>query len=154
MLFRSFIRGGSSTENPAVFECAFIGSNSIIEGNTFVGIGSFVLGGIRSGEGLLPFTMKLNYGSENDDIGGVLNGMGHVILTHFVNWTFQALPDNQRETVIHLVEGGARMGMAAIKYEIGRRTRGEPFDPASPWARFASLPNYKDSQLQDRKSVV
>ena len=141
---------GSGVESKAVLmEGAFIGSNAIIEAGSFVGLGSFVLGQLGPNEGLLPFTVSTQPGPETDVIGAVLTRSSNLVITHFISWTYQALPKEggNPANVVHLVRGGIKQSISAILYELDRRQKGLPWGPNEDFAKYKSLPLYSQEQL-------
>ncbi|MFH0911809.1 MAG: hypothetical protein V1918_09940 [Planctomycetota bacterium] len=140
----ALIRG--SEERPVVIECAFIGSNAILEPGSYVGFGSFVLGTLGPEAGLLPFTLATGEAGLHQ-IGGVLSSLSSTVITHFVNWTFQALGPDAAPAVAELVRQSIGAGIRAIEGETRRRAAGAPFGPASPPGPYKSLPDYTDAQL-------
>ena len=57
----SIIRG--SEDEPVEKECGFVGSNAVIEANTYLGFGCFVQGTVGPDDGLLPFTIATGAGA-------------------------------------------------------------------------------------------
>ena len=143
------IQGKGTGKDAVTVEGAFIGSNAIVEQGCFIGLGSFVLGRLGSGEGLLPFTVSHKQGPDADMIGAVLTRFSNILVTHIVNWTYQALPKEQAGDIVHLITGGIRQGIDAIKSELDRRQKELPRDETGPFAKYKSLPNYTDQQLKD-----
>jgi UDP-3-O-[3-hydroxymyristoyl] glucosamine N-acyltransferase len=136
-----------TAEEPLVLECSFIGSNATIEPGCFVGYGCFLLGRLPAGEGVPPLTM----GSgplESHVIGGALGSVPSTVITHFINWTFQALGPTAAPAVAAMTTSAIGDGLAAVEAEIARRGGGPPPDPDSPGARYASLARYSDRQLE------
>jgi hypothetical protein len=147
-----------SAAKPVEMECAFIGSNTIIEPGVFVGFGCFVLGTIGEDEGLLPFTISTGGGINRQKIGEVLTDLPSTILTHFVNWTFQAvgpkgLDGKGGEAVAIMVIQAIQEGVAAIESEQARRAANVPFDAKGPFARYRNLPHYSEEQLKSGLGV-
>ncbi len=141
----ALLRG--STEAPIVLECSFIGSNAIIEAGCFVGYGCFVLGRLPGGEGLPPFTSCSGL-TQTHAIGAVLAALPSTIITHFINWTFQALGPAAAPAVAAMTLSAIREGHAAVTLELERREAGRPFDPEAPGGRYTSLQRYSDAQLR------
>jgi hypothetical protein len=142
------VRG--SSEMPVEMECCFIGSNAIVEAGTFVGFGCFVLGTLGLGEGLLPFTVSTGGGAEKHKIGAVLGSLASTVITHFVNWTYQAVGQAGAEAVAQLVPRAIGRGIEAIEWELARRSGaagGEEGGDAARFARYRSLPAYSEAQL-------
>ena len=140
------IRG--TAEDPVVMECAFIGSNSFLEGGCYVGFGCFVLGTLGPDDGLLPFTMTSKAGPRHHQIGGVLADMANMIFTHFVDWAFQALGPDSGPGLAEMTRQSAELGARAVEWELERREAERPFDEESPFVRFKSLPAYSEGQLK------
>ena len=148
----SLIRG--TEEEPVELECSFIGSNAIIEPGTFVGFGCFVLGRLGPRAGLLPFTVSTGGGAKRHQIGAVISAMASTAITHFVNWTFQAvgpegLDGDGGRAVAEMMRQAIAEASAAIEWEVKRRASSGDFDSDSnPFHRYRSLPEYSDSQLE------
>lgn len=129
---------------PVMLECSFIGSNSIIEAGSYVGFGCFVLGELGSNEGLLPLTVSTGGGPGKHQIGGVLGSLASTVITHFVNWTYQAAGPEMADAVGGLVSQSIRRGIAAIEEELKhRRQTGKPCGHAL----YKSLADYTNEQL-------
>ncbi len=133
-----------TAERPVVLECSFIGSNSIVEPGCFVSYGCFLLGRLPAGEGLPPLTVSAGP-PETHAIGGVLGSMPSTVITHFINWTFQALGPDAAPAAAAMTVSAIRDGAAAVSAEIERRKQGLPFESAG---RYASLERYSDGQLE------
>jgi hypothetical protein len=138
----SIIRGTAA--NPVTMECSFIGSNAIIEPGTFIGLGSFILGTIGPDEGILPFTISTGASPLNHNIGGSLVNMASTVITHFINWTYNAVGAAGGKAVAQMCRQGVLQGMAAIQSEQARRS-GQPAD--ARFAQHKSLPKYTEEQL-------
>ncbi len=134
---------------PIVLEASFIGSNCILEAGALVGFGSFVLGRLGGDEGVPPFTISTRSGPARDQIGAVLDQFPHLILTHFIGWTYQASGPARVGRVARLITAMVEEGRHAVAGELARRHSGLPWDPRSPHARFKSLPLYTDDQLRE-----
>ena len=143
------IRGKGIKENAVVLEGAFIGSNAIVESGCFIGFGSFVQGRLGPHEGLLPFTVSTQPGAENDQLGAVLSKFANIVITHFINWTYQSLPKEQAGNIVHLVNSQLVQAIKAIEFEIDLRRQRLPWEANQPWAKYKSLPFYNDQQLQE-----
>ena len=143
------IQGRGVGENAVVMEAAFIGSNAIVKAGSYIGFGSFVLDKLNSDEGLLPFTVSRQAGPATDEIGGVLTRFANIVITHIINWTFQAMPAGENSNIVQLINGGIRRGMAAIEAELARRQDNQPWNDTSDFARYKSLPHYTDQQLRE-----
>jgi len=139
------IRG--TADAPVEMECAFIGSNAVIGPGCMIGFGSFVLGELGRGTGLPPFTVSTG-GAATSRIGGVLTEMPGLIITHFINWTFQALGPDAAPAIAVMTNQVIDAGIAGIEKELGRRAQGRQlaYDPRFPWSRGLSA--LSDSQLQ------
>jgi carbonic anhydrase/acetyltransferase-like protein (isoleucine patch superfamily) len=140
------VRG--SAERPVTMQCAFIGSNALVEEGCHVGFGSFVLGTLGPGEGLLPFTVSLGGGPKYQQIGAVLMNMANVIMTHFINWTYQAVGPRGASAVALMVRRGIEEGLRAVEWEIERRGRKAAEDPNPRFSRYRNLTLYTDDQLR------
>ena len=136
---------GTAAE-PVELQGAFIGSNAIIEADTFVGFGSFVLGRLGPHAGLLPFTVSHGEAATHQ-IGGVLTAMANLVMTHFINWNFQLMGPDRGDAIAALVPSCIASGIAAIDQERQRRAAQQPFDGQGPCGRYRSLPYYSDAQL-------
>jgi len=143
------IRGKGTGKDAVVIEGAFIGSNTIVQAGTFVGFGSFVLNELRAGQGLLPFTVSYRPGPETDDIGAVLTRFSNIVMTHFIEWTYQAMAPAEAGNIVHLVNGAIAQGSDAIRCELDRRKNQQPPDESGPYAKYKSLPLYTDEQLHE-----
>ena len=66
------LRVSGNPDRKVIVECSFIGSNVLLEAGAYIGFGCFVLGRLRTDEGLLPFTVSTDSGPEKDQIGGAL----------------------------------------------------------------------------------
>jgi len=141
------IRGRDTAENAVILEGCFIGSNTIIESNTYVGFGSFILGHLGPDEGLLPFTVSTHPGPQADDIGGVLIRFPNMVITHFIGWTWQALPPEHADLIVHLITHQIMRGIKLIRNELDRRKQGLPWDGQQGHTLFKSLPIYSEQQL-------
>ncbi len=138
------IRGSES--QPVEMECCFIGSNTILECNSYIGFGCFVLGTLGPDAGLLPFTLAAGGGPERHQIGGVLGSLANVIITHFLEWTYHCCGAELAPAVGKMVESQIQRGIAAIEWELNRRT-GETNGLGDEYARYCSLAAYCQQQL-------
>jgi UDP-3-O-[3-hydroxymyristoyl] glucosamine N-acyltransferase len=138
----SLIRG--SAGNPVTMECAFIGSNAIIEPGTFIGLGSFILGTIGPDEGILPFTISTGANTLSHQIGGSLINVASTVITHFIGWTYNAAGPAGAKAVAQMCRQGILQGLAAIQSEQARRA-GAPAEER--FAQYKSLPKYTEDQL-------
>jgi len=136
-----------TAEKPIVLECCFIGSNAIVEPGCFVGYGCFLLGRLPAGEGVPPLTLGSGP-PESHVIGGALGSVPSTVITHFINWTFQALGPAAAPAVAAMTASAIRDGIAAVEAEIERRGKDLPPDATGPGARYASLARYSDRQLE------
>ena len=143
------IHGKMTKPGAVVMEGVFIGSNAIIEEGCFIGLGAFVLGKLGPNEGLLPFSLSTQQGSETDEIGVVLSRFPDIAITHYINWTYQSLPKESACDVIHLIKGGIEQGIRAIRSELDRRQKSLPWLEDMWYSRYKSLSSYKDEQLED-----
>ena len=134
-------------QHPVRMECAFIGSNAILEGDAYVGFGSFVLGRLTSAEGLPPFTVSTSAGPERDQIGMVVHQFANMVITHFVNWAYQALGPDRAEEVGLLVPTMLAEGRAAVAWAQEQRRTGAGWEAGAPYAKYGSLALYSDAQL-------
>ncbi len=138
------IRGSES--KPVEMECCFIGSNTILECNSYIGFGCFVLGTLGPDAGLLPFTLAAGDGPERHQLGGVLSSLANVIITHFLEWTYHCCGAELAPAVGKMVESQIQRGIAAIEWELNRRA-GETNDIGDEYARYRSLAAYCQQQL-------
>ena len=116
----SLIRG--TKEQPVEMSCCFIGSNAILEPNTCVGFGSFVLGTLGPNVGVLPFTLSTGPEARQQQIGGVLAAMPSTIITHFIGWTYQAVGPDGAPAVAQMIPQAIQEGIRAIEWELDRRS--------------------------------
>ncbi|MHC4915819.1 MAG: hypothetical protein ACYTGB_10040 [Planctomycetota bacterium] len=133
-----------TAERPVVLECSFIGSNAMVEPGCFVSYGCFLLGRLPAGEGLPPLTVSGGPPATHA-VGGVLGSMPSTVITHFINWTFQALGPDAAPAAAAMTVSAIRDGAAAVRAEIERREKGLAFDRSCP---YASLERYSDGQLR------
>ena len=134
-------------QHPVRMECAFIGSNAILEGGAYVGFGSFVLGRLTSEEGLLPFTVSTAAGPDRDQIGMVVHQFANIVITHFVNWSYQALGPEQADDVGLLVPTMLAEGRDAVIWAMAQREVGAGWDDGAPYGKYRSLSLYSNAQL-------
>ena len=134
-------------ENPVRMECAFIGSNAILEGGAYVGFGGFVLGRLTGDEGLPPFTVSTASGPDRDQIGMVVHQFANMVITHFVNWAYQALGPEQADDVGLLVPTMLAEGRDAVTWAMAQRQAGAEWDDGAFYAKYRSLSLYSDAQL-------
>lgn len=141
----SLIRG--TNEQPVEMAGCFIGSNAIIERNTYVGFGGFVLGTLGPDAGLLPFTMSAG-GPATHEIGAVLTRLASTVITHIIGWTYQAVGPRGARAVAAAVRHAIREGIEVIECELARRRADSA--PAVPvaYARYRSLRDYSEDQLR------
>jgi len=143
------IRGIGTGKDAVTIEGAFIGSNAVVEPACFIGLGAFVLGRLGPNEGLLPFTVSHQQDTQTHEIGACLTRFANILVTHIISWTYQALPKEQAGNIVHLIKGGIREGINAIKSELNRRRKNLPWDETGLYAKYKSLPHYSEQQLQD-----
>ena len=134
-------------ERPVRMECAFIGSNAVLEGGAYVGFGCFVLGRVTSEEGLLPFTVSTAAGPGRDQIGMVVHQFANMVITHFVSWAYQALGPEQADDVGLLVPTMLAEGRDAVAWAVAQREAGTGWDEGAPYGKYRSLPLYSEAQL-------
>ncbi len=140
----SLIRG--TAERPVTMQGCFIGSNAILEPGCYLGFGCFILGTLGPDAGLPPFTLSTGGGPEHHQIGGVLVQMPSTIITHFINWTFQAVGPEGGAAVAEVARQSVEEGLRAVEWEVARRAGGTPDGP-DYGARYRSLSAYTDAQL-------
>ncbi|MBN1910287.1 MAG: hypothetical protein JW818_11150 [Pirellulales bacterium] len=141
-----------TAESPVRMECCFIGSNSVIEAGACVGFGCFVTGRLEQGAYLLPLTLCTGTGPTGHRLGGVLGSLSSTILTHFINWAFQAVGPEMGPAVAELVRQLIARAIATVEAELARRVAlasrqcrtGETPVPPSD----APLDGYTDAQLR------
>ena len=114
-----------------------------------MGFGSFVLGKLGGDEGLPPFTISSGAGPGRDIIGGVLTRFASIVITHFIEWTFQANGPQKVELTAMLITSMIEEGRKSVRWAIEQRKRGNKFDRAVPYARFKSFCEYTDTQLYE-----
>ncbi|MAE67316.1 MAG: hypothetical protein CMJ18_23895 [Phycisphaeraceae bacterium] len=146
----SVIRG--TADRPVTMQSAFIGSNAIIEPNTYVGFGCFVLGTLGPDAGLPPFTVSTGGGPQTHLVGQALGQFASVVITHFVNWLFQAVGPEGGPAVAALMRDVIEEGAEALEFEQRRRERDKP-DNGERFARYRSLPDYSDAQIASGLAV-
>ena len=142
------IRG--TPEEPVRMQCAFIGSNSIIEPGAFIGFGAFTLGRLGPGQTLLPFSISTDEDERRHHIGGVLSALPGIILTHYLPWTFNAAGAEVGAAVAEMVRQAIAEGLAAVQWEMARRA-GKSSAPA--FEQYRSLAAYSAEQLQAGQTV-
>ncbi len=146
----AIIRGTDSS--PVEMECCFIGSNAVIERGAYLGFGCFVLGEIGPDEGLAPFTVSTGGGAHRHQIGGVLGSLAGTIITHFVNWTFQATGPQLAPAVAEMVRQSIARGLSAVKWEFARR-EGKNQPGGERFECFRSLKDYSREQLASGEKI-
>lgn len=149
----ALIRGAKDA--PVEMQCCFIGANAILEQNTYVGFGCFVLGQAGPNAGLPPFTVCADNDARRHQIGAVLISHPSTIITHFINWTYQAVGPKSAPAVAQMTVQAIREGIAAVRWEISRRAgerTGNECQAAggsgAEFAKYRSLPAYSDEQLR------
>jgi hypothetical protein len=140
----SLIRG--TADRPVTMQGCFIGSNAVIEAGTYVGFGCFILGTLGPAAGLLPFTLSTGGGPERHQLGGVLTQMPSTVITHFINWTFQAVGPEGAAGVAEVARQSIEEGARAVGWELARRGGNAPVG-RDYGARYRSLADYADDQL-------
>ncbi len=140
----SLIRGTAA--RPVEMQGCFVGSNAIIEPGCYLAFGCFILGTLGPDAGLPPFTLSTGGGPAQHQIGGVLIQMPSTIITHFINWTFQAVGPEGGAAVAEVARQSVEEGLRAVEWEMARRAGGEPDGPDYA-ARYRSLAGYTDAQL-------
>ena len=141
----SVIRG--TADHPVEMECCFIGSNAILEPNTYVGFGCFVLGLLGPDAGLPPFTVSTGGGPAAHQIGAALVNLASTIITHFINWTFQAVGPAGAAAVAEMTRQSVLRGLAAVEWELARRAGKNP-QGGEGLAVYRSLKDYSVEQLE------
>ena len=81
-------------------------------------------------------------------IGAVLSSMPSTIITHFIEWAFQALGPQGGPAVARMTVQSIEEGIRAIEWELQNRENGNKPDPDSPYARYKSLAEYSENQLK------
>lgn len=135
-------------EAPIRMEGCFIGSNAQIGPGVRLGFGSFALGQIGPNVELPPFTLAFGGDPTTYRIGQVLTRLPDLVVTHFLNWTYQAAEQAEVVAVARLVESSIERGLAAIHAEQARRssTSKRVSSQIVPGYLFDLTP-YSDSQL-------
>jgi carbonic anhydrase/acetyltransferase-like protein (isoleucine patch superfamily) len=128
--------------------CSFVGSNAIIEAGAYIGFGCFVLGRLSGAEGLPPFTLSTEAGPEKDQIGAVASNFPHIIISHFIQWTYQSNGIDQADSVARMVPCMLSEGRNAVHAEIERRTAGKRAHDNKSFGRYKSLKLYTLEQLK------
>ncbi len=136
-----------TAEKPVRMECAFVGSNAVLEAGALVGFGCFVLDRLTGAEGLPPLTISTSPGPERDEIGMVVHKFANVVITHFISWAYQALPQEQAHHVGLLLPSYLGEGREAVRWALAQRADGT-FDQSSPYAKYRSLALYSEEQLK------
>jgi len=105
--------------------------------------------------GLLPLTLSPGGDPSRHQLGGVLTSLPSTIITHFLNWAFQAVGPDGAAAVAELVVQHARVALEAIEGELARREVERSTPTGSGHARFSetpldyrSLPRYSIRQLE------
>ena len=141
----SLIRG--TAEQPVEMACCFIGSNAVLEPDTRVGFGSFVLGRLGPHAGIPPFTLSTGPESRRHEIGAVLTAMPSTVMSHFIDWTFHALGPESAPWVARMVTAAIAEGIAAVRRELARRS-GDDRPAGTPPELYRSLREYEDAHLR------
>jgi carbonic anhydrase/acetyltransferase-like protein (isoleucine patch superfamily) len=136
-----------SSEEPVTLECCFIGSNAVIEPGSHLSYGCFVLGRPGPGAGLLPLTLTTGEPATHR-IGGVLDAVPSTVITHFINWTFQACGPQCAPAVAVMTAQAIQTGVSALEVELARRERGGEFEEEEALGHYRSLPAYSEGQLR------
>ena len=85
-------------------------------------------------------------GLSQHQIGGVLGSLPGMIITHFINWTFQAVGDEGAPAVAELVRQAIQRGSDAVEWELSRREgRTDPIE--NDYACYRCLSEYSEKQL-------
>jgi len=142
----SLVRG--TAEAPVTMQGCFVGSNAVIEPNTHIGFGCFVQDRLGPDAGLLPFTLSTGPDERNQRIGGVLVALPSVVVTHFINWTYQAAGPEAAPAVALSIRRAIEEGVRAVRWELSRRSGSHPDVPEPP-ACYRSLARYSDRALED-----
>ena len=140
------IRGTKAA--PVRLECSFIGSNAILEPGCYVGYGCFVLGTLGPDEGLPPLTVSTGGGPPKHQIGGVLGALSSTVITHFINWTFQAVGPDLAPAVAEMTRQAIARGIDAVEWQLARRQGDDDAAKAESFAPYRSLGDYSEAQLR------
>ena len=140
----SYIVG--TEEAPVEMECCFIGSNAFIKEGCYIGLGCFILGELGPGAGVLPFTVSTGGAATTHQIGGVLGALASTIITHFINWTFQAVGPAGAPALAEMVRQRVAHGIDAINWELARRAGSDGV--GEQFARYRTMAEYSEAQLK------
>jgi len=140
----ALIRG--TAQEPVEMECCFVGSNTIIEAGTRLGFGCFVLGTVGPHVDLPPFTICTGGEPQRHQIGAVLSSLSSTIITHFINWTFQAVGPQHAAAVAEMTRQAIARGIDSLESEQARRADGNLATDRST-NDDASLSEYSEAQL-------
>ncbi len=135
------------TNKKVTIEGPFIGSNTILEAGAHVGFGCFVLGRVQENEGLLPFTVSTAAGPVRDQIGSVTSQLASLVVTHLIEWAYQANGPEKADAVGQLIISKLKEGRDAILWGMEQR-KANKWDENSPFAKFKSMKLYTDAQLE------
>ena len=145
-------RCDGTTESPIRMEGCFVGSNAHIRSGVRLGFGTFVLGKIGPDVQLPPFTLAFGGEPTTYRIGQVLTRLPEVVISHFINWTYQASQSDQLEAIVHLVESSIKRGLASVCFEQDRRT-GLATIQQQEASTFFDLTPYTDAQLDQGREI-
>jgi hypothetical protein len=145
----SVIRGEQG--RPVRMQCAFVGSNAIIEPDTYLGFGCFLLGTVGPNWGLLPFTVSTDGQVAHHNVGAALSLMASTVMTHFIPWVYSAVGDAGAPAVAEMIKAACCQGLSAVEWELARRA-GKMCAGGAAFAKYRCLPFYSEQQLAAAKT--
>ncbi len=145
----SVIRGQPG--RPVRMQCTFVGSNAIIEPDTYLGFGCFLLGTVGPNWGLLPFTVSTDGQVAHHSVGAALSLMASTVMTHFIPWVYSAAGDAGAPAVAEMIKAACRQGLSAVEWETARRA-GKTCAGGAAFAKYRCLSLYSDQQLAAAKT--
>ncbi|HUS46960.1 MAG TPA: hypothetical protein VM098_02485, partial [Phycisphaerae bacterium] len=80
--------------------------------------------------------------------GGVLGALASTVITHFINWTYQAVGPQGAPGVAEMVRQSILRGVRLVERELARRGGREAPGDDETAGRYRSLGCYSEEQLQ------
>jgi hypothetical protein len=74
--------------------------------------------------------------------------MASTVITHFINWTFQAVGPDGARGVAAMTHQAVQRGLAALEWELSRRSANAVQGTPDQFAQYRSLPHYTQQQLE------